>query len=209
VLFVSHNVNAVEQLCNSVLILDHGRLVQNTRNVNAAIRQYMSGSDSVADVEWRNDQGRFDNEWFVPKRFYIGDETELTLHAAPNGVNEPTYIYIEGTGLSANPALQIGIAVYSEDGALLFWSNCTDDELAWVAAKTGENRFRVEFPPYFLNEGVYRIELAVSLYHQLWICQPGKNAPSITLTVQGGLLASRYWAQRRPGLLAPRLTWKG
>jgi lipopolysaccharide transport system ATP-binding protein len=209
VLFVSHNVNAVEQLCNSVLILDRGRLVQNTRDVNAAIRQYMSGSDGAADVEWRNDQRRFDNEWFVPTRFYIGDETGLGLHTAPNAVNEPTHVYVEGTGLSANPALQIGIAVYSEDGAVLFWSYCTDDEEGWVAAQAGENRFRVKLPPYFLNEGVYRIELVISLYHQLWICQPGKNAPAITLTVQGGFLASRYWAEKRPGLLAPRLTWKG
>jgi ABC-type polysaccharide/polyol phosphate transport system ATPase subunit len=44
VLFVSHNMNAVETLCQRVARLDQGKLVAITDDLRGAITAYMSGS---------------------------------------------------------------------------------------------------------------------------------------------------------------------
>lgn len=63
-------------------------------------------------------------------------------------------------------------------------------------------------PKRFLNEGSYRIELIGSLHFREWILQPGVSAPSIYLTINGGLSDSPYWTVRRPGMLAPVFEWE-
>ena len=63
-------------------------------------------------------------------------------------------------------------------------------------------------PRRLLNEGTYRIELIASLHCRDWLLAPGQNAPSIFLTIQGGLSDSPYWMGRRNGIVAPVLPWE-
>lgn len=207
VLFVSHNMSAIEQLCNSIIMLRQGELAEKSQDVHSVVRKYMTATGEAENGEWRNARRAYENEWFTPARLYVGDGCGGVSSSRVRGINESISIYVEGLCRRTDPALQVGIAIYGEDGALLFWSYSTDDDCGWVSVVSGENCLRLEIPAYFLNEGSYRIELGVALYHRMWICEPGNNAPSITLEVQGGFLASKHWSQRRPGLLAPRLRW--
>jgi len=208
VLFVSHNMSAIEQLCNSIIMLRQGEIAEQSQDVSSVVRKYMTATGEAENGEWKNDRGAYENEWFTPTRLYVGDECGGVSSSRARGINESISIYVEGLCQRTDPALQVGIAIYGEDGALIFWSYSTDDDGGWVSVVSGENCLRLEIPAYFLNEGAYRIELGVALYHRMWICEPGNNAPSIALEVQGGFLASKYWSQRRPGLLAPILRWK-
>lgn len=208
VLFVSHNMGAIEQLCNSIIMLRQGEIVAKSQDVNSVVRNYMTGAGEAKSAEWKNDSRAYENEWFTPTRFYVGDHCGRVSSSRARGVNESISIYVEGFCQHVDPALQVGVAVYSEDSSLIFWSNSTDDDGEWVSVVSGENYLRLEIPAYLLNEGAYRIELCISLYYRMWICEPGNNAPSIALEVQGGFLASKYWSQRRPGLLAPKLRWE-
>lgn len=207
VIFVSHNMGAIEQLCNSILQLSNGEVVDKSNDVHAVINNYMLAVGSAASLEWRNETEAYRNEWFTPTRFYVGDEHGEVKQDQTLSVSDRFFIYIEGLCMRYDPAVQVGVAVYNEEGILIFWSYTTDDDERWVSIKTGVNRLRLELPAFLLNEGVYRIEMGVALYHRAWICEPGSYAPSITLELRGGFVASRYWSQRRPGILAPRLTW--
>ncbi len=46
VLFVSHNIGAVRQLCSSIMLLDHGRVV-GTGSVGSLIDQYLRGISAI------------------------------------------------------------------------------------------------------------------------------------------------------------------
>lgn len=208
VLFVSHNMSAVEQLCSEVIFLRDGNIFKHSRDVGSVIRAYMATAGGIEGFEWIAKNNCFANEWFSPTRVYVGNEYGAAESARPYGVNERFLIYIEGLCGREDPALQVGVAVYAEDGALLFWSYTTDDERMWVAIQPGINRLCVEIPPYLLNEGCYRIEVGVALYQREWLIEPGKSAPSINLEVQGGYLASKYWSEKRPGQLALGLNWR-
>jgi lipopolysaccharide transport system ATP-binding protein len=209
VLFVSHNMNAVEQLCSTCIHLEKGEIKNYSRDIRSAVRQYLfdqSSSDSAS--EWINEGNQFINPWFVPSSFYIGNELGEKI-PMPVRNDDDVWIHIEGYLKENDPALTVGYAIYSEDGNLLFWSYQTDENESYrPKLKIGINHLQSKIPKRFLNEGIYRIEFISSLYFRQWICEPGKNTPVIFLLLNGGLSDSSYWTAKRPGLLAPVMNWK-
>jgi len=204
VLFVSHNMNAIEQLCGSCMMLENGTIKKYGFEVRDMVREYLFGAeDSFKTSEWVNRSDELDNPWFKPLHFYLGDEDgNNVIMPASNGSD--TYLYIEGEVKQLDLALTLGYAIYCEDGTLLYWSYQTDGpEENWIKLSMGINVLRSKIPKHFLNEGTYRIECIGRLHSRQWLFEPGRNAPPIFLTVQGGLSDSPYWMNRRPGILAP------
>ncbi len=63
--------------------------------------------------------------------------------------------------------LTVGYALYDEAGILLYWSAQTDvTENLWPRLTRGRNVSRSRIPPRVLNQGKYRLELIVALYHR-------------------------------------------
>jgi lipopolysaccharide transport system ATP-binding protein len=118
-------------------------------------------------------------------------------------------VYIEGHVEQTDPTLNMGYAIYSGDGQLLYWSVTTDQaEEQWPRLKQGPCTVRSLIPSRFLNEGDYRLELIVSLFCKQYICCPQQSAPSIFMQIRGGLSDSPYWRWKRPGLLGPVIPWQ-
>ena len=110
--------------------------------------------------------------------------------------------------MQTESSLQVGYAIYTDDGNLLYWTSHTDmREDEWPKLDKGCYVFRSQIPKRFLNEGTYRIELIAALYFKQWLYQPGKNSPAICFAIQGGLSDSPYMT-KRPGALAPILVWQ-
>jgi lipopolysaccharide transport system ATP-binding protein len=206
ILFVSHNMNAVEQLCNRCILLENGLLISNDQDVRKIVRKYLFSASSLTNIsEWTNNN--YENLWFKPFRFYVGNgDRQKSIMPVSN--NDDFYVFIEGEVKSLDPSLQIGYAVYEENGNLLYWSCNTDiAEKDWIKLPRGKIVLKSQIPKRFLNQGIYKIEMIVSLYFSQWIIEPGVNSPSIFLSIQGGLSDSPYWLNRRPGILAPELSW--
>lgn len=209
VLFVSHNMNAVEQLCSSCIKLENGTITDYSHDVRSVIKQYLFSqlfNDKIS--EWNNDGNQFLNPWFVPSSIYIGNENAERL-PLPVKNDKDIWIHIEGNLKENDPALTLGYAIYNEDGYLLFRSYHKDgDEDNWPELKIGENHIQSKIPKRFLNEGIYKIEFISSLHFRQWIYEPGKNTPIIFLHIKGGLSDSPYWMSKREGLLAPIMNWE-
>jgi lipopolysaccharide transport system ATP-binding protein len=207
VLFVSHNMNAIESLCQRVAHLGQGQVLAVTNDVRGAITDYVSGPTITQATEWHNPGGALPNPWFRPLRFYLGDE-HGNLAKMPIRNDHPIHVWIEGQIDQPDVALTVGYALYDEAGMLLYWSAQTDvAENLWPRLTRGRNVLRSRIPPRILNQGKYRLELIVALYCRQWISSPGVNAPVIELSIQGGLSESPYWMEKRPGLLAPVCSW--
>lgn len=209
VIFVSHNMNAVEELCSTCIHLEKGEIKNNSRDVRSIIRQYLFSQSSTDNKsEWKNEGNQFINPWFVPYSFYIGNENGKKI-TMPVRNDEDMWVHLDGELKENDPALTLGYAIYSEDGNLLFWSYQTDEyENSQSKLKVGKNHLRSKIPKRFLNEGIYRIEFISSLHFRQWICEPGKNTPVVFLLINGGLSNSPYWIAKRPGLLAPVMEWE-
>jgi lipopolysaccharide transport system ATP-binding protein len=210
VLFVSHNMNAIEQLCGSALLLERGQVAEYSRDVRQVIKGYLFGRGGAGQQStvWENAGAEFRNPWFAPARFHICDCDGRPV--APHQSNDADlWVQIEADVEVLDPALTVGYAVFSDDGHLLYWSYQTDSPPErWPRLETGRCVIRSRFPRRLLNEGAYRLELIGGLTFRQWLFEPGVNAPSITLTIQGGLSDSPLWMARRPGLLAPVIEWR-
>jgi len=74
VLFVSHNLNAVEQLCNRVIMLEGGRIKTDSKDVRSVLTGYLFGADDDDNTtSWVNSKGQPANPCFTPQRFALVD----------------------------------------------------------------------------------------------------------------------------------------
>lgn len=205
VLFVSHQMNAVRALCDRCMQIVGGKIERMGPSANV-VDEYLA-NQADAETDWQNGGEHFVGAPLVPSRFMTVDTYDRP-YAGPFRGDQPVHILIEGVVRREHIGLNVGVAVYATDDELLFWSTSTDRHPDhWPLLRRGQVTLRTAIPPHLLNEGTYRIELIVSLHHVEWISEPGRNAPSIALNIQGGLSESPYWLARRPGLLAPLLTF--
>ncbi|HTD39439.1 MAG TPA: ABC transporter ATP-binding protein [Mucilaginibacter sp.] len=209
ILFVSHNMDSVKQICRNGILLHNGQ-IQSTGKALDVVNRYISHSFTRANSRWVNPGNEFSNQYFKPLEFYVevlADELQNEETDIPVSRNSIAYLVIKGEIESVNSMLQVGFALYNVSGELLFWSFHTDDmNEDFTALKSGE--LKVKLPLSMLNEGLYRIDLGIAIYHSFWICEPGMNAPSIVMEVEGGYHDSVYWNHRRPGAIAPVINWE-
>ena len=208
VLFVSHNMNAVEELCDRVLHLGEGNVKEDSKNVRQAIEGYLaSASNGLSNSAWENSNGQYENEWFTPLRLALEDGNGNPLQNSVRNDDE-VWVAIEGMVQSKDPALSIGYALHTADGRLLYWSLITDtDEYTWPRISLGHCRLKSRIPSRLLNEGEYTLDLMLGLHYREWLVEPRRNAPTISFNIRGGLSDSPYWISRRPGVFAPVLKW--
>jgi len=207
VLFVSHNMNAVERLCQHVICLKQGRVSGFYGDVRAGIVSYLSGGGHDNDLasQWGHLDGLAQNDYFLPEKFRVSSANPREPTATPFSNQFDIVVDVMGELLRADPALNVGIGLYSEEGSLLFWSFTTDG--GNFDLQPGPVHLQVRIPGRFLNEGTYRMELLASLHYRAWLLEPNRGAPMVSFSVQGGLSDSPYWHSKRPGLFAPVLRW--
>jgi len=205
ILFVSHNMNAIQTLCNRALLMEQGRVKLDTADVRLATHDYLGLSGGVVSG-WTNPAPETCTLPVVPLGLHI--QTKDGNAATPIIANdEEIWVVVDIELKTLDPALTLGYALYSEDGQLLYWSYQTDGkEGDWPVLRTGVICLKSALPQHMLNEGTYRLEFISSLHFRQWLTAPG-TGPSINFTIQGGLSESPLWQVRRPGMLAPALPW--
>jgi len=209
VLFVSHNMNAIERFCRRVLWINHGMLQGSFDDVRTGVSAYLkAGNDRSQDGMWRNNGSEYDNSYFRPELLKVSSEQPHFQTGEPLSNKYAIIFSATGEIRSVDPAFNLGIAVYNDEGLLLFWSMLRDvADTTWPTLECGHAEFRVRLPPRLLNEGDYRVELIGGLHNLQWIFEPLISAPAVNFSIGGGLSDSSYWVVRRPGVLAPVLTW--
>ena len=210
VLFVSHNMNAIEQLCKRVILLESGLVKIDSAAVRSVVNTYICGaSEEDSKSAWVNNGNAFCNPYFRPIRIAIVDSCGNEL-AMPVRNDAEIWVEIEGEIATPHPALTIGYGMFDETRQLLYWTCHTDQrEADWPVIKRGRIHLRGKIPSRLLNEGNYRLEFLASLHFNEWLLQPGSgSSPHVVLSIQGGLSDSPYWMMKRPGVLAPLVCWR-
>jgi lipopolysaccharide transport system ATP-binding protein len=206
VLFVSHNMNAVSRFCSRCVRLSGGALLEDSSDVQGVVRNYLFGGES-GTAEWIGGPAQIGDSPIVPRRIFFSDADGRQV-PGPFSNDTAVVLNLDVDVHECNPALTFGICLYDENGSVVFWSYTTDGpEETWAQLATGRQRYCVEIPQRFLNEGTYRIEFISSLHFRKWFHRPGEG-PYVELRIQGGLSDSPLWLARRPGVLAPVLNWR-
>lgn len=209
IFFVSHNMSAVDELCDRIIWLDAGRVVEDTTDTYAATSKYLFG-DKQGDLkgEARNVGGStLETEYFSFVRLRVSDASGNTI-TAPIRNDAAIDVEIEVFVKRLHPALLLGYGVFDESGENVYWSQVTDaDDSAVKRLKPGLNRLRSRIPPRLLNQGLYRLDFMATIYNLTWFSKPGMTSIAVFLRIEGGLSDSAFWVMPRPGAIAPVLEW--
>ncbi|MGC4130012.1 MAG: polysaccharide ABC transporter ATP-binding protein [Bergeyella sp.] len=151
VLFVSHNMAAVRELCNNGIYLNQGQ-VSHVGNINDCIGLY-NGNLEFKNV-WN---GKIENEYFdiLCTRIFNETNTQLTN-------SDKIYINIDIDIKQSLPNLGIGFYIKSnfDDNIVRNFYNDYND---LKTLPVGKHTVKFEMPSYFLAEGVYKILFDISI----------------------------------------------
>ena len=209
ILFVSHNMGAISQLCNRVVCLDRGRVALDTPDVSAGVREYLNVSrDTSATAEWRNPGNLFENPWFKPLRFGLYGEDGKAI-SGPVERKDKVWVEIEGIVEVPDPALEVGYCLYEANGVLVCYGYQTDQMGGEKELPQLQGKFilRVPLNCSLLNVGNYHVKMEVNLFNRERIVNIHATPPEFSFEISGRLYPSPYRLGESPGILALDQPW--
>ena len=209
ILFVSHNMDAINKLCRKTVLLNKG-LIEKRGETDSVIKYYLKGGDFTAKQYWisNNQSDKYKNEILIPlKLSLIRENGEIIPPEIFRG--EDVFIELEFKLFKKFHNLTIGVSLFNKNGTLIFRCLQTDvNEEQWPKLDLGENKIRMKLPLEILNQGDYKIVIDGGLWNVCWLFQPYECDIAVYFSIKGGLSESPYWISERFGIIAPVIPWK-
>jgi lipopolysaccharide transport system ATP-binding protein len=165
VLFVSHNLAAISNLCNSAILLDKGILLSND-NTSEILSLYMcnqlldqNGDIDLSDHKKAIRKNSLNNSIFKWTRAQVfNSKGNLTTSI---NLFEPFDLVLTGYLDKTVDSLIVGFGVMSKFGFSLFNSHSVDSRIRQTFDK-GQITFKIKFEQNFLAAGQYVIDLGAN-----------------------------------------------
>jgi lipopolysaccharide transport system ATP-binding protein len=206
VLFVSHNMAAVQSLCRTALQLDSGCVVQ-ASDSRSVVSTYLSSTGRISSAMVWSDETAPGNEEITLKSI-----SAYTDDGNYGGVFQSQKNIIIEMSFNANhshPALSIGFDLISTHGETVLGSYQTDmAPEKWPQVKPGDNVWRCTIPAGLLNAGHFNLCPRISMHNMYWIVHLDSVAQFEVILDHG---VSPFWSslgRNRPGIIAPIFTWE-
>jgi lipopolysaccharide transport system ATP-binding protein len=198
VLFVSHNMAAVQRLCTKALLLHKGTLVDIGETDSIVARYLAHHSDSALSYDRPSDAP--DTTAHID-HIHIGDEEGNPVQAVTSA--DVVTATIEFTLEAAIRGLLLSLACLDEHGTQIFGSAPQDVNLD-VPSEPGSYRARISFPRSLFLPRNYRLRVV------LWTAgsAPFDKVDSIAFGVtETKAFSNSPTGKPRPGMLAIHCRW--
>jgi lipopolysaccharide transport system ATP-binding protein len=203
VLFVSHNMLAMEDLCDRVIWLDKGEIVDQgkPRQIISAYLQTSLSSDT--QKTWQDDETAPGNEdvrllgaWVRPADRPAND---------PVTVRTPLEIGFDYRNLRPGSHLALSVALYNEQGIVVFTSGSGfDRKWSGTGMPAGDYRSICRVPGDLLNDGMHRITVYVIDSRGRTLLQ---HDDVLVFEVRDTAEARYGWHGKWVGTVRPMLEW--
>ena len=203
ILFVSHNMPAVQNLCNRVLLLRAGRLEKDGAPAPVIASYLESSAVGATSRTWESPESAPGNEKIRIQRVAIVPETGDA--ASGIGMGTPFRIVVDYWNLCGDTRVIVNLGVYSIEGSPVLES-LTLREAEWNGKPFPKGLFRSSclFPGNLLNEGVYSIRFLFGCHDVVKLFD---FAEALTLTIVDTQERNVAWYGRFLGYVHPQLTW--
>jgi len=209
VLFVSHQMGAVDSLCSRAIHIRSGQLVEDGEP-QTIIDHYLSeGSTGISPERiWNNPETSPGDSHLKLRAIRVsnGSREIRTVYRS----SQPMIIEIEFELFYEHSALFIGFDLINQSGAIVLRSchnHRNGDECPKI--RHGLNRLQCIIPPGMLNNGVYFVAPRIGLNFIKWIVF---NEVEVGFEIQMDHYTSPFWSAAHtaafPGVIAPCLSWK-
>jgi lipopolysaccharide transport system ATP-binding protein len=196
VLFVSHNMGAIKNLCQRVLLLKSGRK-EIFGSVDETIRMYL--------VVEKNESGFRPN---LNKPCHILETTTLSVDGKSGEnfmTNEPLTVRVKYYLRERTKGARVGFSLINQDGVPI--CACSpEDEGALTAEEAGSHVYEAVIPSNTFLKGVYQVQAG------LWNGLTGEiyDQPGAGISIQVEAAREKAYARDnfRPGSIQLRVNWK-
>jgi lipopolysaccharide transport system ATP-binding protein len=206
VLFVSHNMQAVQSLCGRAILIEAGRIAAQGPTQGVVAQYLAQSSSSTGQICWDEATAPGNDEFkLLGVRAFDEDGAE------PGSAFSKSNLIVEFdfVARTTNPGLCVGFDLNNSEGVTLLRTYQTDQApLRWPPIKAGRGRLRCTIPKGLLNAGVYFLCPRIGIHNVQWIVNLD---PVIQIEVTRDHAQSPLWnsltGSSRPGLIAPILLW--
>lgn len=203
VLFVSHNLMAVRNLCSRALLLDAGTL-QRVGSVGTVLEEY----SRLRNVERRC----VDLEVGSPVGRAAGAALRRVAVEPASGradqeisVSSPFVIRVLVRVAQAEEEIGVFLHCYSEQAEMVFSTGSFfQPELVGKRLVPGDHEFTCEVPAPLLNDGEYTLDVFLVRRRQEVVA---REDSILTFRVQAEALQTEGWNWRPAGVVRPQLHW--
>jgi lipopolysaccharide transport system ATP-binding protein len=206
VLFISHNMQAVNTLCNRVVLLQEGSIadVGPTQIVLSKYVRALMGKDSTIEEFWPDKTTAPGNDNIRLRRVRLVSDTGDKLDAIQT--DRPVRVEIEYWNLVQDVPLVVGLGLYTAEHFPVLESMTADDP-GWERNSFPAGLFRSQchIPADFLNEGDYIIGI--------WFAENGARVlygdrRALYFTVHDTRVRKIPWFGRFQGIVRPMFDWR-
>ncbi len=160
VFFVSHNMLAIESLCDRAIWLDKGRVVADGPATEIVNRYIQSTSTAITEEKWDDIESAPGNEEVRLRRVSVYPENPNELDNQIR-VHSNFYIEVEYWNFKPDSPLSVTLHLINSHGIFLTETGSWRNNPSWGAAHLSEGLFRSSclFPGHLLNAGGYSVNL--------------------------------------------------
>lgn len=205
ILFVSHNMTAVEMLCNKGVVLENG-YITNYGDINDVVKSYFDKMDSIpATVNFLIDDAPGNNSAKLLSASVKNSQGEIASSLPIDQQINIEIIYQDNLSTSRNTAI---IHIKDSYGNTLFASNEFNSK-GWDFKL--ENQITIAtctIPSNLLSEGTYFVLVALGHYHPNVLHSRNESLISFKVVeTYTGNTVRKHTTGNWPGLVRPFLNW--
>jgi lipopolysaccharide transport system ATP-binding protein len=199
ILFVSHNLGAIQNLCNRCVFLQSGKLIEDD-TPEKVLRTYLNAvAEKTGAVRW--DSGYGDDMIKIHGVQLLNGKKEASSSLY---IDESFYLEFDVEVLEYHENLRLGFRIMAPDGFVVLTSSSQDDVLNKVYLQKGRRKVVVEMPGNFFNDGEYYLTVAADIPF-VKVCFLAENALLINLEFSSGV--GGYVNDKRKGVIRRNFPW--
>jgi lipopolysaccharide transport system ATP-binding protein len=207
VLFVSHNMQAITNLCSRVVLLNKGSVVEDSNPIDVVRNYLMFEAKKEGAIYWNEQKALGDSTIKLSAIKILDQDNNIRSQFFSKFKIRVQFDLIIN---NLDKDLIIGFEVTDENGMTIFRTYHTDNqEDKWPKLKVGNNSIVCELPTDFFNAGTYYISPKINIHLKKWVLN---SDPLLSFDVEVNHGVSPLWnrmnkSSRRPGSLALILPW--
>jgi lipopolysaccharide transport system ATP-binding protein len=202
VLFVSHNMLAIEDLCDYAIWLSDGRLIERGKPKHVVSAYLQTTLSSQTETSWQEPLTAPGNEDVRLLRASVRpvDSTPVDVIT----VRTPLELQFEYRHLRAGGHFVLSIALYNEQGICVFTSgSALDPERYEQGLPKGDYRSSCRVPGDLLNDGMYWVSVYISKNGRTIV----QHDEVLTFDVRDAVEMRGGWHDKWVGAVRPMLEW--
>ena len=201
VLFVSHNLGAIQNLCSTCVLLDKGRVIEHGEPGKVVGRYLSEGAVSASAYSQEHDAEKAVNL----RRVQLTTKDDEPAHEF--GFEQGIRVAIEYEVNKPTTSTSVWIGVRTIEQIQAFCSSDTDVDSNLLGERVpGNYRTVIDLPDKWLNAGTYFLVVGITKYPDLHSFDRVECA-SFTIHDTGTPEQIRT-GNTRPGILQPFLPWR-